>query len=1038
MKVTLNGRHTDDFTVSWDQAKNMVTAEYNGKSELPADATVRLEYDAVVHAPAVTGLVEGVAGLVWNDGDRIDSQSSSFRQWRPSPDAVWIGWDEANERWVTATDPDGTGAAGVSGARVLDGDRLALAVNATTPTGTGSNLDGLELTADWSAAGYLFAPDEGKAMVIETETSDVTKPTVDDMIAKGRDVTGRFTLTSSDGTLKAVMKPAWLAETKGRQFTLIVPGTASFANGKGVGRLLSDQGLEQGSELDLCARDGKAFTATGSQRVNSQTVTAGSVQVCAYVPPVTKRVTSSRLMDGDRSDIDGKLVSPGDKLEYQLISTPSLPRLAYQVNSLELTDAYDPNTTIDVSSIEVRDSSGPLASDQWERELDPTNHRLTIRLTGDRLKEWRDSGRPRIEVTFTATVDSTRKTDAEIRNVWGVRINKATAISNTVGNRTCDAAGACTPGTNGTAGETAVSIDGRSMLLGDRFNYRVTISASKLTDTAYRVWRLGAITRFDAKHLTLDASNIKVVDQTTGKDVTDRFNIQTDGSKGRVWAFLKTVDTRIASTGETIPGDPQPVDLEEYAALDEHDPLKDPAIDQGMLGHDYVLVLPMLVSKADAETSVNATSMQVTDRVRTESKPVSSTIMPIMPGQDTTVTVGGDSLDGSSVYQGEHFLYRMDSSILPANRAIQTVSEWRLDAQFDTGHDDFTGSWAVYAATDLYAENGVKIASRGERIAGNDYANPNGELFTLTSSGDGSLSVKATERFLAMAGANTRADQAWRAYAQFTRIAPGDGIGVTVTETLNGQQRQANSVTTRTPDQTPRLTVTKWDEASGQGKGDRDTTDQALALKDGGTRIVFTIRNDSGVDENGQGPWFKASDLELSDRLVAGDGTVSDLEYPADWDTLVLKPGDSVNVTGTLTGVATHHTDRASVTGTPLVSCPADTEPPFGKTTGDDDADAGKETGSKAIVEVEGRTLCRDTKVVSQSDDWNAYDADFLANTGTSNGLVALIIAGVLLLAGACVLLAAQRTGHLKHAGEARGDESMRSDLDGVSDPDGE
>lgn len=38
-----------------------------------------------------------------------------------------------------------------------------------------------------------------------------------------------------------------------------------------------------------------------------------------------------------------------------------------------------------------------------------------------------------------------------------------------------------------------------------------------------------------------------------------------------------------------------------------------------------------------------------------------------------------------------------------------------------------------------------------------------------------------------------------------------------------------------------------------------------------------------------------------------------DLQYPDDWDTLVLKPGDIVDVQGTLRGVSDVHTDRASV-----------------------------------------------------------------------------------------------------------------------------
>lgn len=72
-------------------------------------------------------------------------------------------------------------------------------------------------------------------------------------------------------------------------------------------------------------------------------------------------------------------------------------------------------------------------------------------------------------------------------------------------------------------------------------------------------------------------------------------------------------------------------------------------------------------------------------------------------------------------------------------------------------------------------------------------------------------------------------------------------------------------------------------------------------------------------------------------------------------------------------------------------------------------------------VNVDGLTLCRDTKIVSQSDDWNAYNVQRLASTGTGNGLAAMLIAGILLLANAIVLMAAHRGGRQEHQDEADG-----------------
>ena len=98
--------------------------------------------------------------------------------------------------------------------------------------------------------------------------------------------------------------------------------------------------------------------------------------------------------------------------------------------------------------------------------------------------------------------------------------------------------------------------------------------------------------------------------------------------------------------------------------------------------------------------------------------------------------------------------------------------------------------------------------------------------------------------------------------------------------------------------------------------------------------IVFTVTNTS-KDDSGHGAWFKASDLKLEDHTIVGDGEVKDLKYPDNWSTLVLKPGDSVEVTGTLTGFTKdRHTDRAKVTGTPLVECPVVDKDPFGDASG--------------------------------------------------------------------------------------------------------
>lgn len=128
------------------------------------------------------------------------------------------------------------------------------------------------------------------------------------------------------------------------------------------------------------------------------------------------------------------------------------------------------------------------------------------------------------------------------------------------------------------------------------------------------------------------------------------------------------------------------------------------------------------------------------------------------------------------------------------------------------------------------------------------------------------------------------------------------------------------------------------------------------------------------------------------------------LTYPDNWDTLVLKPGESVSVTGTLKGVreGDTHTDRAIVTGTPLVECAPSNGDPFNdKTDGGEDTDPEYSTGD--VTEIDGKQLCADTQVTSNTDDWNGYRAKPLASTGTAvlglaGGALAVLLAGGSLL----------------------------------------
>ena len=120
--------------------------------------------------------------------------------------------------------------------------------------------------------------------------------------------------------------------------------------------------------------------------------------------------------------------------------------------------------------------------------------------------------------------------------------------------------------------------------------------------------------------------------------------------------------------------------------------------------------------------------------------------------------------------------------------------------------------------------------------------------------------------------------------------------------------------------------------------------------------------------------------------------------------------GDHVDVTGTLRGVATVHTDRAKVTGTPLFECPASDQNPFGN------GKAGEPVPPRNAVHVDGRTLCSDTPVTSNQDDWNGKVPTKLEQLAQTGAPIAGVVLVVVALAGGAAVMLVTRRRHAAHA----------------------
>ena len=655
----------------------------------------------------------------------------------------------------------------------------------------------------------------------------------------------------------------------------------------------------------------------------------------------------------------------------------------------------------------------PVSKKKYTTTWDDSKHMFTLTVTDhETIGQWRAGANPRLQVRFEGTISDDAPTDHKVGNKWVLTLNDSLTPSNEVFNIPPK----LDPVKKDTRKDPTISIDGRTALLGDEIHYHVDIDA-KQDNQAYKVWRLGMTDDYDDEYLKLDATNVEITDET-GKDVTGKFNIQ--DKDGVLYAYAKLVDTEIPATGETVKGDPQPEDLKAYGESDEHDPLSQPAIDQNLLGHTYTVTMPMTVIKVTDGHVVRNKATQVLNKIRKDTNEVTNPLKPINPAKDVTVKVGGASANGRSIYKGRNFLYQLDSSILPANRAYPQVDKWDIVDSLDPAFDEYTGQWAVYATRDLLS-GGEVVASKGDRIAGSgfDSSKLGGDLFTFSTAtvdGRNVVTIEATDRYRALVSDDSH-EAGWRAYIQCKRIAVTDRHENKFTEHYNDKTLESNVVWTRTPDMTPSIHIEKYDVESGEQAGDRDDVKDALKMGGDGQEIAFKITNTSKTDsKTGEGAWYLARDLKMVDKTIAGEGEVVDLKYPDDWDTLVLKPGESVTVTGTLKGVTKTHTDRVKVTGTPLVECPVTVTDPFG---GKND-----ETRPSNAVDVKDDdktvTLCSDTVVESNTDDWSGYRPS-LARTGAAIGgmLLAVIAVGAL---GTGLLLARRKaagTGtHSAHSGK--------------------
>ena len=1015
-KVFVDGKdETDQFDIVIDQKAKTATAtakaSYIAKTMFKNSASkVKFYLTGTIKKGATEGKkiqLTNKAYEKWNNETRPTNEPPVF-VWTPNPNKAWAM--KVGGKWQLTVDPTKSDKVGGDDKYYRLGDEVAAVISGTLPTGLG-RVPEIAWTDDFANVdSILDLKDTSNIKVYEQDTTDEANASVNDLNKTGKDVTDQFDITAEGTKVTVSAKDSYEAAQKdlktAKQISVVIPFDVNFDTVK----LLESYGKAEGDELNTCADPkGDDLDNKGGQTVGGSTVDTNTPKICVTVPPIHKQVIAESSQGGDQSSIDTKTVFPGQTVEYTVRVDPQIPAdQAYSVTAIKLSDTYSEYTTANKQTLEITDlgTGGIIPKSAYKVQWDEKAHSFEATFTKDWVAaNWKAGSNPRVLLRFEAKVNEDAPTDKTVGNKAALTVNNGVTPSNKVENEPP----VIKPSKQDTQKDPTINIDGKTALLGDEIYYRVTLDARQ-DNQAYKVWRLGMTDDYDDEYLKLDATNVEITDET-GKDVTDKFNIQ--DKDGALYAYAKLVDTEIPATGETVKGDPQPEDLKTYSESDEHDPLTQPAIDQTLLGHTYTVTMPMTVIKVTDGYTVKNKATQVLNKIRKDTNEVTNPLKPINPAKDVTVKVGGASANGKSIYKGRSFLYQLDSSILPANRAYPQVDKWDIVDSLDPAFDEYTGQWAVYATRDLLS-GGEALASKGDRIAGSgfDSSKLGGDLFTLSAAtvdGRNVVTIEATDRYRALVSDDSH-EAGWRAYIQCKRLAVTDRHENQFTEHYNDKTLESNVVWTRTPDMTPSIDVQKWDRKSGWPNGDRDNSKDALTVS-GDTEIVFTITNTSKTDpDTKQGAVFRTKDIKLEDSTIVGDGEVVDLKYPADWDTKVLKPGESVEVTGTLKGVTKTHTDRAKVTGTPLTECPVDTSAPFGDGTSDDESgskpEAETESKSDDVVTIDGKDYCADTKVESATDDWNGYRKS-LAQTGAGIALIAL--AAVVVLGGGAALMAVSR-----------------------------
>lgn len=347
---------------------NTVTAAWKGGA-LPANQEFAFSFQVTPEDPTGKPFTD-TASVSWNNGAFTPSPQREFQTFRPNPDKTWLQY--ADGHWV----PVSTGHAW------LAGQKMGALVNGQVAAHLADAPTGFTLTDDWQDASWLFDPAAlSQVKILETTGGSMSD---EDTLAHGKDVTSEFDIVRTGDTIHASMKPQYLAGLKGLsqpvQYSLLIPGKAWLAGGKGVDQARADYGMTTHSkDLTTCANPATASSSTGtasqsgvhgsgfaaldaatagaflnqgSETLGGQTVATNTPEACVTIPAEKPAVATLDLT----KQVEGTATS--DRFSFDL--TPGNKTTSNAVKAGDIT----PSTSMKPTASQAK------ASGSWTEETD--------------------------------------------------------------------------------------------------------------------------------------------------------------------------------------------------------------------------------------------------------------------------------------------------------------------------------------------------------------------------------------------------------------------------------------------------------------------------------------------------------------------------------------------------------------------------------------------------------------------------------------------------------------------------------------------